>query len=284
MKTYLEISISAIKTQRELLIPTMVELGCHGFMETDSELLAYIDKGRIGSGSPDLFIEDLKKILQTISANLPISVREIKEENWNYLWEQSIKPIEIGKKIVVKPTWQNYDNPSGRIIIEIDPKMSFGTGYHETTRLTLRLAEKYVKPGDTVLDVGTGTGILAIAAVKLGASRAYGIDIDKWSINNATENVILNGLENKIKITGEDIEEIAISDFDILMANLTFNTNVELLPHFYRHIKDSGYLFLSGLLEKDGEAMEYELSVKNFKVLETVNEKEWIAIVSEKTI
>src|SRR5262245_49617862 len=132
MKSYLEISISSTEAQRELLIPTMIELGCEGFQETDSALLCYLEQSKWSKTKHDILKAEITKILQTISVNAAIQFREFSDENWNAQWEQSLQPIEIGKRLVVKPSWCTYESRQPKIIIEIDPKMSFGTGYHET--------------------------------------------------------------------------------------------------------------------------------------------------------
>jgi ribosomal protein L11 methyltransferase len=282
MKTYIEISISADESQRELLIPTMVELGCEGFQEIDNALLCYVDKIRWTNERNELFKEQLKKLHQTISANASIQFREIIEENWNEQWERSIQPIEVGNKLVIKPSWCNYEKKNNRFVIQIDPKMSFGTGYHETTRLTLRLLEKYLHIGFSMLDVGTGTGILAIAAIKLGATSAVGIDNDEWSIENARENVIINHVEDKVDISTKTLQEFPGSSFDIITANLTLNTNIDLLNGFKRLLQKSGVLLLSGLLASDKDKMIHALQSNIFDVTEIISENEWIAIAANK--
>ena len=229
MKSYLEISIASNEKQRELLIPTMTELGCEGFQETDTSLLCYLEKSRWNDKKFESLKADLKKILQTISVNAAVQFREFSEENWNERWEQTITPIEIGKRLVIKPSWSEYNNTQNRIVIQIDPKMSFGTGYHETTRLTLQLLEKHLKSDITMLDVGTGTGILAIAAVKLGASSATGVDIDEWSIENAKENVVNNSVQGQVTISNTPLREFQPHSFDLITANLTLNTNISYL-------------------------------------------------------
>jgi ribosomal protein L11 methyltransferase len=278
MKTYLEISISANQEQREILIPTMVELGCEGFQETDFSLLCYLDKSHWNNDKYQFFKDQLKNILRTVFPNASISFREIVEKDWNEEWERTIQPIEIGNRLVIKPSWCQYSNVDNRIIIHIDPKMSFGTGYHETTRLTLIMIEKYLTAGYSVLDVGTGTGILAIAAVKLGARAAVGIDNDEWSIENANDNIITNQVSDRITITTKQLNEFLSSSFDLVTANLTLNTNIELLQQFSKVLKPNGILLLSGLLQKDEDKMLRHLNEKNFRVLEILRENEWIAI------
>ncbi|HLX12490.1 MAG TPA: 50S ribosomal protein L11 methyltransferase [Bacteroidota bacterium] len=281
MKTYLEIAVSANEHQRELLIPTFVELGSHGFQETDSHLLCYFDKSSFGQTEYERLLTDIKALLQTISANAEIKFREFEEENWNRQWEQSIQPIEIGTKLAVKPSWSDYENSGGRIVLHIDPKMSFGTGYHETTRLVLRLLESYVSAGQSVLDIGTGTGILAVAAIKLGAKNALGIDIDDWSIENARENITANGVADKIKISNTSLEQIH-GTFDLITANIQLNVIVEMLPIIRILLKDNAIVLLSGLLQENRTAIHSALESNRFEIVEETQENEWIALAVRK--
>ena len=282
MKSYLEVAISSSGLQRELLIPTMIELGCTGFQETDNDLLCYFEKTKWDNGTMEFLKSDLKRLLQSISVNVALQFREFDEENWNEQWEKSLSPIEIGYKLVIKPSWRDYDNHSNRIIINIDPKMSFGTGYHETTRLTLRLLEKYLQPKDNMLDIGTGTGILAIAAAKLGASASIGTDIDNWSIENANENVLANGVERSVIIVQKSLSEFAPMSFDLITANLTLNTNIELLFDFKSILTRNGKLLLSGLLEQDQYIMIQKLKASSFELTEVISENEWVAIAAHQ--
>ncbi|TAK63551.1 MAG: 50S ribosomal protein L11 methyltransferase [Bacteroidetes bacterium] len=281
-KTYLEVSITASSSQQELLIPTLIELGFQGFLEDDSGFKSYMDVSKWSEDRFNMLQNDLSSLLQTISSNAVFKFRTFQEENWNEQWEKSLRPVEVGEKIVIKPSWCEYDNVNKRIVIQIDPKMSFGTGYHETTRLTLQLLEKYLAFGSKVLDVGTGTGILAIAAIKLGASFAFGNDIDEWSIENAQENIIANGVSDKIDISYKSVQEISQNDFDIITANLTLNTNIELLPDFVRVLKPTGILLLSGLLQHDHEKMIEAITSQGLILLEELRENEWIALAARK--
>ena len=280
MKSYLEISISSNERQREFLIPTMLELGCEGFQDTDGALLCYLETSRWNSEKHDLLLQDLRKILQTISVNAAVSFREIPKENWNAEWERTIQPIEVGTRFVIRPSWADYRGDEGRIVIQIDPKMSFGTGYHETTRLTLRLLEQYLTPRDKVLDVGTGTGILAIAAVKLGALAAEATDIDDWAIENANENILSNGVPSDVHVSKTPIEEFSEGQFHLLTANLTLDTIVEFLPQFSRVLRPKGMLLLSGLLATDRSRITEALHLHMFHVAEELTENEWIALAA----
>jgi ribosomal protein L11 methyltransferase len=281
MKTYLEVSISATEGQRELLLPTMIELGFQGFEETDTHLISYIDRTEWDGDRFHKMVTELRNLINAISVNAEVQLREIPETNWNEQWEKTIQPIEIGERLVIKPSWCEYRNPGNKIIIQIDPKMSFGTGYHETTRLTLRLLEKYIHGINSMLDVGTGTGVLAIAAVKLGAASAWGIDIDEWSIDNANENIVLNDVADKVTINDTPVTAINRT-FRLITANLTLNTNSELLPVFKKILRDSGIILFSGLLSSDAETMRSRLKEEQFTILEELSENEWIAIAARK--
>ncbi|MBI1804643.1 MAG: 50S ribosomal protein L11 methyltransferase [Ignavibacteriae bacterium] len=282
MKTYLEISISAGEQQREMLIPTMLKVGCEGFQETDTSLLCYLTMDRWDHSKLQSLKHDLRALLRTISSNAEVVFREIQDQNWNEQWEKTIRPIEVSNRIVIKPSWAEYNNLNGKIVIQIDPKMSFGTGYHETTRLTLQLLEEYLQPGWAVLDVGTGTGVLAIAAIKLGASSAIGTDIDEWALENAKENVEANAVQGTVEIVDKPASEFPYSHFDLISANLTLNTNIEMLDDFRNVLRDGGMLLLSGLLRGDRGSMVNELGRKHFEIVGERFENEWVAIAAKK--
>jgi ribosomal protein L11 methyltransferase len=286
-KTYLEISIPAEPGTRELLIPFLLEIGCTGFLETDPSLLAYIDKSTLTPGEFATFRNRLSGILRSLGAGEMFDIREIAEENWNQRWEMSITPVEIGDSFVIKPSWHSIGEPSGRIVIEIDPKMSFGTGHHETTRLCLRLMEQYMKQGDRVLDVGTGTGLLAIAALKLGAQSAVGIDVDDWSIENALENVKANRVEERVQILRVPIEDFRSEDvqgggFDCILANLTLRMITDSLSHLHALAADEGIVILSGFLETDLPAIRLSLAEHRFQEAGRLDEHGWSALAARK--
>lgn len=282
-KIFLEIAIRTTGERRDVLVSVMSELGCGGFMETDEVLFCYIEKDRWTDSQNERLTDIIRSLFPALSTNLPVSTREIVEENWNEQWERTIQPVEIGERMVVVPTWSTYKNIHDRIILHIDPKMSFGTGHHETTRLTLKLLERYISHGHHMLDVGTGSGILAIAAVKLGASHATGIDIDPWSIENAKENIALNHVEQFVEISQEQPEEIKHRAYNLIASNLTLNANIDLLHEYRRLLLNGGMLLLSGFLKTDLSEMEQHLNENRFVVRDVVTENEWSAIGAAKS-
>ncbi|MDZ7624568.1 MAG: 50S ribosomal protein L11 methyltransferase [Ignavibacteriaceae bacterium] len=152
----------------------------------------------------------------------------LEDKNWNEIWEKSREVIRVSDRIVIKPTFKEYSAKPDEIVLTIDPKMSFGTGEHQTTKLILRLLEKYVTKGMKVLDVGSGTGILAIASVKLGASKAVAVDFDEICLENCKENSLLNEVSDSVEIITGEIDDVKEKDFDLILANIQKNVLLDI--------------------------------------------------------
>jgi ribosomal protein L11 methyltransferase len=212
-----------------------------------------------------------------------VSSKLIANQNWNEAWEKTIRPIHATKRIVIRPTWHTYAPGQDEIVIIIDPKMSFGTGYHETTRLVLRLMENRIGKGSRVLDVGTGTGILAITAVKLGAATSVGTDIDEWSYENAKENLTLNGVAESVVIVQAELSSLPLEPFDLILANIQRNILLALLPAMVSRLAPAGGVILSGLLTGDHEEMRDALSRHSMNIREELGENEWIAMYATRS-
>jgi len=180
-----------------------------------------------------------------------VDLRIVPPQNWNAVWEASIEPVSAGPFLVV-PSWA--DPPRGgedAIVLEIDPKMSFGTGHHATTRLALRLLSDSVEPGDRVLDVGSGTGILSIAACRLGADFALAVDIDDRAVENARENVARNGVDKCVEVRNGVLADVDASPFDVVAANITIDVLLDLFSDLPRLLGAEGRLIVSGLFSHD---------------------------------
>lgn len=272
---YIKLVIAVDAKYQESLIAELMELEFDEFQQTDDELITYIPKERFHIGDR----EQIEHLLSSYPGEGYLKSEEIVEEqNWNQEWEKTIQAQSIGR-FFVRPTW-SAETPSGdQVLLEIDPKMSFGTGYHETTRLMLHELPEIIQQGDSVLDAGTGTGILAIAAVKLGAEHVLAFDIDEWSITNARENVHLNEVSEHIQIvkgTHTDITDNAA--YNVILANIQQNVISEMIPFFAENLKPGGYILLSGLLEKDEDKINKIMHDNKLEVLEKTQESEWIAI------
>jgi ribosomal protein L11 methyltransferase len=268
-KTYLELSFSVSQNEQELLIAFLSQLGFEGFWEDGNVLKAYVEKNNWNESSHSIFKEQFREI--------QFSISEIVNQDWNKEWENSIEPILATEKILVRPSWKEVENTDGKIVITIDPKMSFGTGHHETTRLMLQLMEKFVKQNDFVLDLGTGTGILAIVSIKLGAKKCIAVDNDVWSIENTKENVVVNNGQNEIEVFFGTIETVPQNNFDVILANIQSSIILPILPQMISKIKTNGKILLSGLLREEREKILFSLKEHSLNVKDEISENEWIA-------
>ncbi len=272
---YIRLHITCPNDFQELLIAELFDLDFDGFEEENNLLIASIASNQFD----DVKRQEIEIALSGIEGAEIKQEEIIEPQNWNSEWEKTIQPQTIGK-FYVTPTWgAPLSEDSELTKIFIDPKMAFGTGYHATTRLVLEFLQDIITPGDTVLDAGTGTGILGIATLKLGASYVFGFDIDEWSEDNCKENIELNnvtGFEVKLGST-EVIPQNA--KYDVILANINRNALIELLPVLLTHLSEGGKLLLSGLLENDEETMLLQPSLKSLTHIETRQQQEWIALL-----
>ncbi len=212
-------------------------------------------------------------------------VTYIKEEDWSSNWKAHFKPVRIGKRLVVKPTWEDYAHGPSDIILELDPGMAFGTGAHATTRLCMEVLEKiffregaYADAGPDsprrVFDVGTGSGILAVTAAKLGASHVTAIDIDPQAVTVATENVIMNGCENSVSVSDTPIALVE-GQYDIVVANILAEELVKMAGVLTAKVREGGYLILSGILSEKEEMVQRGFSVPGIMLTELTRDAEW---------
>lgn len=208
-----------------------------------------------------------------------IEIAEVFEKDWANNWKKYYKPIKIGARIVVKPTWEEYhsENPD-EIIVEMDPGMAFGTGTHETTRMCIELIEKYVESGDSVLDVGCGSGILGITALKLGAGKCIGVDIDENAVHVAKENTVINGVEHKIEIRHGNLLNVVDGQFDVIVANIIADVIIELSAMIKPYLKIEGVFIASGIIHERYDEVKAKLQSQGFVLKDELFLGEWVAV------
>jgi ribosomal protein L11 methyltransferase len=206
---------------------------------------------------------------------------EYDEEDYQNSWKKYLFPEKVSEKFVVKPTWREYTPEADELIIELDPGRAFGTGSHPTTSLCLKLMEENISEGDSVIDVGTGSGILMIAADRLGASEIYGTDIDELAVESAKENLELNNIsEDKAKVyKGDLISVVENKKFDVVVANILADVLLILLHDISKVVKPNGKIIFSGIIEDKCELLRREVESLGFTVEEIKVDKEWRAML-----
>lgn len=205
-----------------------------------------------------------------------------KEEDWANNWKQYYKPFKVGNHIVIKPTWEEYDDlKDDDLLIEIDPGMAFGCGTHETTSMCILHLEHSVKTGDHVLDVGCGSGILSIVSAKLGAAKITAIDLDKTAVKISKENVALNQLENVINVFHGDLVSQVGYKSDIVVANIMADIVLILIDDINKVLKSNGLFITSGIILDRLTEIEDKLKATNFEIVEKTNLGEWVALTAK---
>ncbi len=274
----IELTIRLSEHLQDLFIAAFAETPMTGFLQEEEYLRAYIPEADWTSEME----RAISTWLQEHGQEPEMAIHRLPEQNWNAYWEQSIHPVEV-PPFIIRPTWRREAPvPEGRIELVIDPKMSFGTGHHETTQLMLRLLPERIRPGMRVLDAGTGTGILAIAAVKLGAREVIAFDIDPWAAENVAENLERNEVSHRVQFRQGSIDVVPEGDFDLILANINRNVLLELLPAFREKVQPRGHVVLSGILLADRLVMEEAFREYGFERVREAEEEEWWAVVLRK--
>lgn len=237
-------------------------------------------------GSEGKALRSLRRYLKSLRSihprcsSIKMEVLSILEEDWGESWKRFFKPIHIPPRFLVKPPWSKAEPQRGQIVLSIHPKMAFGTGSHPTTQLCLKaLAEVIKRKCPSVLDVGTGSGILSIASAKLGAEKVLGLDIDKVAIRNARENAKENNVSDTVKLKLGRIGRVQ-GRYDIIVANLDFKNLTRMRNSILRHLKKSGVLILSGILDREREeVLDHYWKTGLFKRRRSIEEREWVCLI-----
>lgn len=209
---------------------------------------------------------------------LETTKREVEGDDWLEIWRKHFRPIHIGDRIVVCPEWIDYKKQPNEEIVKLDSNMAFGTGEHETTSMCLKLLQEYLTPDSVCIDVGCGSGILGISAIKLGAKFAYLTDIDDIAVKSATHNCEINGVSDKVKVCLSDLMGGAEIKGDILLANITAEILCRLAPSIPENLKEGGVLILSGIIESRlGMTLE-AFTAQNLKLDKQIKDGEWFAL------
>ena len=277
---YVEVSFSSIPFEpwNEIIIANLSILPYESFMEEGEQVKAYIQEQYFDS----LKLKDLvMKLNKNKEALINFEYKNIEHKNWNQVWESQFEPVSINDQLHILAPFHPKDTYQG-LIIEIEPKMSFGTGHHQTTFLMCEEISSLSLDGKYVLDMGSGTGVLAILAEKCGAKEILAIDIESWSVENCEENAKRNNCRKIISMLG-DIIEIKDKSFDVIIANINKNVLLVHLPSYSKCLNTNGILLLSGFFETDAEDLILAALAENL-VLKSKKIKDGWAMLCLKNI
>ena len=313
-----EVNIYTTTEGIELVCFKLTDIGVKGFAIRDAEDFKeflenkngqwdYIDKDLLGLTDCETCITvyipsndqgaemltAIKSMLSEMRANdteklygrLEAELTSIREEDWANNWKQYFKPFKVGEKLVIKPSWEDYDNADNRVILEIDPASSFGTGKHHTTRLCLELLEKNLNKCDNLLDMGCGSGILSIGAMLLGAGSAVGVDIEENAAATALENAEKNHISPDVYktyygniLSDEKLASEIDRKYDIITANIVADVIIEMKDYFVRYLKKGGILIISGIIEERMDEVIAAVESAGFSNPEPYVKEGWAAV------
>jgi ribosomal protein L11 methyltransferase len=283
-----EMTVACAPDATDAVSYAFIQAGCGGVMITGKDPV--IIQGSLPvTDELILRIEGLRTHLDRLEEfGLPalvdgIVIRYAEDEDWANAWKKYFKPLHIGKRLVIKPGWELYDAAPGELVLELDPGMAFGTGGHPTTRLCLEVLEERVVPGTRVADIGTGSGILSIAAARLGAAEVLATDIDSLPRKIAGENIARNELQDVIQILELEPFDKAATGCTLVVANIVANTIVELAPSIAPRVLEGGTFIASGVVEEHHDLVRDALASVGLKHVETRRDDIWVCLVCVKS-
>ena len=263
--------------EREVLEIARIDLIDEELLKADrdkAKIHIYIDP----EDNIDEAVSFLRERLNASGIAYTIDLSNVREDDWLNNWRKYFKPIPVGERLLINPSWYTDTDPEGRAVLNIDPGLAFGTGKHETTRLCMEALERYVSPGKKVLDVGCGSGILGIAAVLLGADSAFGVDIDETAVRTANENAQINGVGGCFTAIAGDLVDKVTEKYDIVVANIVADAIIALSASAPRFMTDDAVYIVSGII--DARADDVKNAVKDsFDIVEENTLGGWYCFV-----
>lgn len=231
-----------------------------------------------------LAITNLAEFDINVGKNI-VTIAEVNEEDWATAWKQYYHPVKISKRFTIVPTWEDYTPVStDELIIELDPGMAFGTGTHPTTVMCLQALEKVVQPGNTVIDVGTGSGVLSIGAAMLGAKRVHALDLDEVAVRSARENVVLNKVNDVVTVFHGNLLDTVKEPADIVVANILAEIILTFTDDAFSIVKPGGVYITSGIINTKRDEVKAGLKASGFVIEEVIMMEDWVAIIARKPI
>ncbi|NIT41163.1 MAG: 50S ribosomal protein L11 methyltransferase [Gammaproteobacteria bacterium] len=275
---YYQFIIKISSESQNAVINKLTAIGSLGFFEYDGKIFAYFEDG-VDIANICIELENFRNYLKSSGLNPAFSFdyELLPWKDWNESWKKSFLPIDVGDNLAVIPSWVKAD--TRRIPIIIDPGMAFGTGDHETTRMCLKLVERFscLGKGRTFLDVGTGTGILSVCASRLGFSRVLGIDTDPVAVETARRNIEINNLEN-VDIQGGIITHVK-GLFDVIVANIYYDVLITIAHEIVSRLKPEGIVILSGMMVSQGDHVISVMEQNGLALMEKIVDGKWLSLI-----
>ena len=274
LNPYFQVSVVVPSARVDIASAQLFELGCCGVVEEEIRdgvrLIAYFEAG--------------KNEAEIRQALVPYECRfePVPDTDWTLAWRSFFRPVYPTPRMAICPPWDRVPDPPGGFTIAIDPQMAFGTGHHETTRLALLGLEKKITSGNRVLDVGTGSGILSIVAVKLGAAEVMAVDIEAAAIENARANCVLNGVDAQVVLMQCSVDRVS-GIFDVVVANMISSILFPIIPELAKRLHPEGYAILGGILDREREAFCAVLDEANLVIDEMLKDGEWLCAIARKS-
>ena len=242
----------------------------------------------IYAADPETAAENLALVTNAVKEWTPLGVRisaiepfELKKEDWAEVWKKYFDVIPVSETLVIKPSWEAYEPKEGDLVLELDPGMAFGTGTHETTFMCMEQLEKYVTPGCRAIDVGCGSGILGLAAAKLGAADVLAIDLDELAVKVAAENTEKNGLSNVVRVAHGDLLEKREEKADVIVANIIADVICYLCGPVKKHLLEGGTFICSGIIREREEDVQRALAAAGYIVCNRLAKGEWVCLAAK---
>ena len=222
----------------------------------------------------------IKERLENENISFEITIADCKTEDWVNNWKQYFHPMPIGKKLLIRPTWEDEYDPQGRTVLHIEPGLAFGTGSHPTTKLCLETLENYINENSTVLDIGCGSGILSIASLLLGAKSAFGVDIDKLAVKTALENAKENGFEPPVfKAVNGNLSDKVTGKYNVIVANIVADIIMDFNKEVGHFLDKDGVYITGGIIDSRKDEVIYSFEQNGFEIIENFEEKGWNVFV-----
>ena len=281
----------------QMVVPYGIYIEDYSMLEQEVEEIAHIDlideellqkdrsKGIVHvyispEENPQEAISFLSERYASEGISFEVECESCAEEDWLNNWKQYFNPIPIGEKLLIRPTWRDKYDAGDRVVLNLDPGLAFGTGTHETTRLVLQVIEKYVKQGTKFLDIGCGSGILAVAALLLGSESAVGVDIDEMAVKTAKENAELNNVSDKFEVLCGNLTDKISGKYDVIAANIVADAIIALSCDVDRFMNEDSVYIMSGIIDMRSAEVEAAVSEK-FDIIEKYEENGWVCLVAK---